>query len=156
MKKIPGKNYFILAILILVTVVLTLVLSNIYLAKSRKVSEFFEYSNKITPSELDVYLTENPDVIIYISDKYNLENTTVEKKLKEKLDSTNLKDKMIYIDKSEIDNKFISKIKENYNIDIDINKLPIIIVVIDGEYKQSIYVNNGSDADTFIDYEAFE
>ena len=53
MKEIPKKNYYILVVLLVVTVGLTLLLSNLYVNKEKMVSNFYEYSNKITSEEFD-------------------------------------------------------------------------------------------------------
>ena len=156
MKEIPKKNYYILAILLIVTVLLTLVLYNLYLNKEKLVSNFYEYANKITPEEFDEYIVENSDLIIYISDKYDLTYETFEKKFEDKINDLNLKENLIYIDKNNIDNEFLKKLKSSYNINIDIDNTPIIIVMVDNEVIKNISISNDSNVETIIEYEAFE
>ena len=121
MREIPKKNYEILAVLLAVTVLLTLFLSNLYLNKERLTSKFYEYSNKITPESFDEFMTENEDIIIYIGDKYDLTLELVEKEFQNKIDELNLKHNLIYIDKSYVDKEFIKKLK-SYDINIDLEK----------------------------------
>ena len=156
MKEIPKKNYYILVVLLAVTVLLTLWLSNLYLNKEKLVSSFYEYSNKITPKEFDQFVTENSDVIIYISDKYDLTNESFESKLEKKLDSLNLKQNFVFIDKNDINKKFINKLEKLYGINIDINKTPIVIVVVDEQIIKNVSVMTDSDVDSLIDAEVFE
>lgn len=156
MRKIPSKNYIILIILLAVTVFLTFMLSNIYKSKNKLTSNFYEYSNKIQTDEFDQYIVENPDAIIYISDKYDLTYETFEEKFKEKIDTLNLKDKLVFIDKNKIDSDFIKKLKNNYKININIENTPIILVIIDKNIVKSIYVDEYSNTDEFIDYDLFE
>lgn len=156
MKKIPIKNYYILAVLLAVTILLTLLLSNIYLNKEQLVSEFYNYSNKITVDEFDECMMENPDLIIYISDKYDLTYETFEKKLQSKINNLNLKDKLIYIDKSEMNDKFLNKINKTYGISVDLKKVPVIVTIVDNKMIKSVNVKQDSDAETIIEYEAFE
>ena len=156
MKEIPKKNYYILIVLITVTLLLTLMLSNLYLNKEKLVSSFYEYSNKITPKEFDQFVTENSDVIIYISDKYDLTNESFESKLEKKLDSLNLKQNFVFIDKNDINKKFINKLEKLYGINIDINKTPIVIVVVDEQIIKNVSVMTDSDVDSLIDAEVFE
>ena len=156
MKKIPQKNYFVLIGLVLVTIILTLSFANIYKNKDKLVSNFYEYANKIDSSEFNEYIVENSDLIIYISDKYDLSKESYETKFKNKLNELNLKNKLVFIDKRAVDKEFSDSIKKNYNLKIDINKLPIIIVVVDKKIVKSIYVESDTNVYTVIEYEVFE
>ena len=156
MKEIPKKNYYILVVLLAVTVLLTLSLSSIYMNKEKLVSNFYEYSNKITPEEFDEFMTENSDVIIYISDKYDLTHETFERNFENKIDELNLKHNLIYIDKNDIDEEFLNELKKTYNINIDLQKAPIVVVIIDEEVIKNISVQPDSNVDTLIEYEVFE
>lgn len=156
MRKIPNKNYIFLILLLVVTVFFTFFLSNLYISKNKLVSSFYEYSNKISADEFEQYMIENPDAIIYISDKYDLTNETFEEKFKEKIDKLNLKDKLVFIDKSEVDKDFLKNLSKNYDINIDLYNTPIIVIIIDKKGIKNIYVDENLDVETFIDYEAFE
>ena len=156
MKEIPKKNYCLLVVLLAVTVVLTLSLSSIYLNKEKLVSNFYEYSNKITVEEFDEYMIENSDTIIYISDKYDLTLGDFEKKLQNKLDEKNWKQNFVFLDKKDINDKFLNKLKNTYKINIDLEKTPIIIVVVDKRVIKNVKVTSSSDVNTLIDYEVFE
>lgn len=156
MKEIPKKNYYILAILLVVTIALTLLLFNLYSTKERLVSNFYEYSNKITVEEFDQFMTENSDVIIYISDKYDLSKEKIENKLSKKIDEFNLKHNLIYIDKNDIDATFFKKIKKMYGINIDLEITPLVLVIVNDEVVKNIVIDEDSNIDTLIEYEAFE
>jgi len=156
MKEIPKKNYYILVVLLAVTASLTLWLSNIYINKEKLTSDFYQYSNKITPDEFDEYIIENSEAIIYISDKFDLTKGNFEKKLKNKIEELNLKQNLIYINKGDIDKKFLNKLKKDYEINIDMKKMPIIIVIIDGKVVNNLSVNANSNVDTLIRYEVFQ
>ena len=155
MREIPKKNYIILVVLLAVTAFLTLFLSNIYKNKEKLTSNFYEYVNKITPESFDEFMTENEDVIIYIGDKYDLTLETVEKELSEKIDELNLKHNLIYIDKSYVDKKFIKKLK-GYDINIDLDKLPVVVVVVEEEVLKNVRLNSNTDIDELIAGEIFE
>lgn len=75
-REVPIKNYIILGILILVTVFLTFRLAEIYRSKT----EYFKNKSllsgilyEVKSEELDNYLLENPNVVIFIVDG-NAEN----------------------------------------------------------------------------------
>ena len=96
---------------------------------------------------------ESPDVIYYISNKYNLENVEFESIFKSKLEEKNLLDKLVYID---IKKSIINKFKKIYKLDLDIDNYPIIVFVVDKKVVKAIYVNDDKDIDNFIDYEVYE
>lgn len=156
MTKVPIKNYIILVVLLLATILLTFGLSNIYNLQNKTISAFYKYSNKIKPDDFDIYMLENPDSIIYISDKYDLSYKEFEESFKAKIDELNLHDRLVYIDKNEIQEKFISKLQKKYEIDIKIEKTPVVIVIIDNKNLKNIYINEDTDVDTFIDYKVFK
>ncbi len=156
MQKKINKNYFSLVVLLAFTVVLTLFISNLYLSRNKLVSEFYEYSNKITTEEFNSYMTENSDAIIYISDKYDLTNAKFEEKFRDKIDNLNIKNKMVYIEKSEIDKQFIDNLEKKYKNNIEISDYPIVLVIVDNKIIKSVNVNNETDVDNFINYEVFE
>lgn len=155
MREIPKKNYYILAILLIVTVILTLLLSSISLNKEETFSDFYEYSNKIVPEEFDEYMLENNDIIIYISSKYDLSNKTFENRFQKKLNNLNLKENLIFIDKNDINTKFLKKFKKTYGINLNLKKTPIIVVIIDEKVIKKITVSSNTNVDTIIEYEDF-
>ena len=147
------KNYIILAVLILCTVLLTLFFSRMYLNKTKEYSTFYSESNKITVKEIDQMSLEEPDVIYYISDKYDLNNADFELKLKTKLEEKNLLSKLVYIDTKK---SLINKFKTIYKLKIDIDKYPILVFVVDKKVIKTIYVNDNQDIDSYIDYGVYE
>ena len=156
MRKIPRKNYYIVVLLIVITVLITLFLSNLYKNRSRDFSLIYNYSNKITSDELDEYLLEMSDIIIYVADKYDNSNTKFEEKFKNKIDSLNLKDKLIYIDKSELNKKSLEKLNKEYKIKINLENLPTIITIVDRKVTRLETVRNDSDVNKILNYEDFE
>ena len=156
MREIPKKNYFILVVLLVVTVLITLVLSNLYLNQEKAVSSFYEYSNKLSSKEFEQFITENSDAIVYISDKYDLDNEFFEKKLKNKIDDLGLKKNLIFIDKNNVNKKFIKKMKKEYGINIKIEESPILLVIIDDKVDKNVIIDNKTQVDGLIEYEDFE
>lgn len=156
MKKYFNKNYAVLAILLIFTVLLTLLLSEIYVSRNKLTSDFYQYLNKIMPDEFSEYVIENPDSIIYISDKFDLTNELFEEEFKNKLDNLNLKKNTVFIDKNSIDKKFINAFAEEYEIDINLSNTPIVIVMIDNKVIKYINVDKTVDVNSFIDYGAFK
>ena len=131
MKKVSFKKYIYLIAIVVVTVIITLIASNIYKNSKSVETDFYKYSNTISSKEFDLYMTENPDSIIYIYDKYNNKYNELEVALKDRIEELYLKNIFIYIDKRELNKKFISSIKENYDVEIRYNNKPIIIIISD-------------------------
>lgn len=150
------KNYLYLVLLIFVTVILTLVFASLYKGKVSGTSYSYENLNKITALEFDEYMIENPDTIIYLADKTNLDYNKFDKKFIAKLKSLNLLENVIYIEKEEITVSLQTKISERYLYKYNENDLPAIIVVDDGKVIQISRINDYSSADTIIDYEVFK
>ena len=150
------KNYIYLAVLLVVTVGLTFLLSSIYNKEVNSVSYSYEKLNKITSDEFEEYMMENTETIVYVSDKNDLNNNKFEKKFIKKLENLNLLENTIYIEKDEINNKFRELLKANYNYKLDEKELPIIIVIDNSKVVQSVVVDKNSDVDTVVDYGVFE
>ena len=153
MKKDKSKNYIILIILIAGTILITLVFARIYLNKTKETSTFYNESNKITAKEIKQVSMENPDVIYYISNKYDLNNEEFELEFKLKLEEKNLIANLIYIDTKK---SIITKFKDIYKINIDIEKYPIIVFVVDKKIEKIVYVTDDIDTDNLINYEVYE
>ena len=153
MKKDKSKNYIILIILIAGTILITLVFARIYLNKTKETSTFYNGSNKITAKEIKQVSMENPDVIYYISNKYDLNNEEFELEFKSKLEEKNLLANLIYIDTKK---SIITKFKDIYKINIDIEKYPIIVFVVDKKIEKIVYVTDDIDTDNLINYEVYE
>lgn len=156
MREIPKKNYYVLVVLLAVTILLTLLLSNIFLNKEELVSGFYEYSNKISPEEFDEYMTENSDTIIYISDKYDLTHEAFEKTFEKKLNELNLKSNFIFIDKNDMNDEFINKLKNTYGINIKLENTPTVVVIVDKEVIKNVSITSDSSIDAIIEHEVFE
>lgn len=147
MRKVPKKNYIIFLVLIVLTILIVLYLSALYMSKSRHTTLFYDYSDKIAQNEFKQYITENNNSLIYISNRFNSNYEDVEKKLISKIDLYNLKNELVYIDVSKLDKNFKKEIKK---YGIDINKYPILIFVTDNDISNYVYVNNKINIDSVI------
>ena len=150
------KNYISLFMLILVTIIITLSLSVLYKQKFSITTYSFDKLNKITSQEFNEYIIENPNTILYIGDKTNDKTNKIEKKFVTKLESLNLLENTIYIEKEEITPGLEKILKEKYKYTYDEEKLPFVLVIIDGKVIQSEEIRKNSNIDTFINYEVFK
>lgn len=153
MKKVTHKNYAFLILIIVFTILITLYLSYIYSNKSKSVSEIYKYANVITYNDMDEYISENPDCIVYVGNKYNLDYTEFEKKLINVLDEYHLKDNFVFIN---VNNKIITKINKDYKVVLKINKIPYILIFVNGKIFEYNQISFDSNVKSIIGYEDFE
>lgn len=149
------KNYILLILIVIVTVFVTVLVANLYKESKSVETDFYKYANTITSKEFDTYVTEYPNSIIYIYDKYSNDYSEFENSLKEKIEASYLKNNLIYIDKRELNKKFINNMKENYNTEIKYNNKPIIIIISDKEVLNVIEIDETTNV-TSINLEVFE
>ena len=140
----PLKNYLIYIILIIATVVLTLFW--------RK-SILYDYVSEIKTDDFEQFMIESPDAIIYISNIQNSNNTKFEKRFKKKIDSLNIKDSVVFINKESIDSTFLNLLKRQYGLSLNINETSLIIIN-DNTLVDCIYIDDDFDINT-IDFSEF-
>lgn len=152
MRKIPVKNYFILLIMLFGVVVVTFAGKNYYNNNLKKVSSLYKYANHINRDELKEYLVESSSLIIYVTDKYNLNNEDSEELLKDKIVELNLYNNFIYVDSRVFNYKFLDYFNSTYHTNLNINNLPTMIIYDDG-IVENIYYNLNTDTINGINLE---
>lgn len=140
MKNIPVKNYFVLLIMLFGVVVVTFAGKNYYNNNLKKVSDLYKYANHINRDELKEYLGESSSLIIYIADKYDLNNEDAENLLKDKIVELNLYNNFIYVDSRVFNDKFLDYFNNTYHTNLNMDNLPTIIIYDDG-VVENIYYN---------------
>ncbi|MBQ6495209.1 MAG: hypothetical protein IJI49_04330 [Bacilli bacterium] len=127
---IPPKNYLYLTLIIILTILLLL-----YILKWNKTyndSKLYtgilnEYLQVINYNELNDYIIENKDAVIYVSILGNEKIRDFEKKFKNTITNNNLRNKILYLD---ITNEDQRKVKEKLKIE---NDLPYLVVFTNGK-----------------------
>ena len=155
MNKVPFKNYVFLLLIIVFTVFITLFVSTLYKDSKRIVTDFYSYSNKITNKDFELYITENPNTIIYIYDKYNNSRKEFEENLKNQLETKYLTNNFVYMDKRELNKNLINYIKNNYGVQLKYNGKPVILIITDDEATSMIEVDEEANVDS-LNLEVFE
>ena len=139
MREIPKKNYFILFIVIVFSLLIAFYFRNwykayedSYLSKSIVGNYLFQINYK----ELDNYLVENQSAIIYVSKVGNEKIRNFEKKFINAINQNDLKNKILYLDLS----NYKGDTNDKYTInDINITSVPNISVFKNGKLDD-IYV----------------
>ena len=145
MKTIPKKNYIILGLLAVVTV-----LAVIYMSKWYRASENYYLENSVMKElvgevkelEFENYILENPDIVIYISKDQSKITKKFEKKLKKYILDENLKSHFIYVNGKDSTESFLLNFKEKYFIngmkELEIT-YPNLLILENGKVKDILY-----------------
>ena len=141
MRQIPTKNYLFLCLIIFATILVTFVLANFYQNRHRETSILYNYLSEVTLDDLDAYLTEHEISIIYIDDKYNLDDNKEEEKFKEKIIENNLNGQFVFLDSNNIDDQFISSFNTNYHYHFEESYPTIIVMNKNGVIKTYTELN---------------
>ena len=138
---IPFKNYIILLVIIVVSLLLVryfYMWFDAYNDTKLNMPILDKYMEVINYNELDNYLIENPNTIIYVSVLENSEIRDFEKKLKDVFKNGGIEKEVLYLDiTNDVKNKKTKKeMKKKYSINsTSILDVPVILVIDNGELK---------------------
>ena len=134
MRKVPMKNYFILILLLLITVGVVFFIKDIYQSHDDKkyVSIMNCFITEVKLDDLTDYTLENSPVVIFISDKNNSSLSVSENKYKDLLAEYDLQSLFVYLNVSNNKEDILKKFNEKYQINLDDKALPIIVVIDEG------------------------
>ena len=139
-KEIPLKNYILLSIVLILTIVVVIYFflwKNTYEKSKLQTPILDDYLLVINYNELNNYLVENKDAIIYVS-KLNNENIRLfENKFKNIINKNNLNNKRLYLDWTEElkENNIVKKINKKYGKEM--TEVPTIVIIKDGKISSS-------------------
>ena len=152
--KINKSNYIKLVLLIAVTIAITFLFVYFYNEIKNK-NLMTNYLDQITVEDIDKYILEHPDTILYI--KYKDQNLSLfESDLKRKVEKNNLSDDIVYVLYGSNDISAINKILRKYNFNKDISDNSLILVMIDKKIQTYKIISKNEKMDDFIDYEVFK
>ena len=137
-RKIPPKNYLYLLLIIIITLLIALYLLKWY--RTYNESKLYtgilnEYIQVINYNELNDYIIENKDAVIYVSILGNEEIKKFEKKFKNTIVDNNLRENLLYLDITDEDQ---NKVKEKLQID---NNLPYLVVYTNGKITDTYSIS---------------
>lgn len=159
LRNIPKKNYVILGIVILVSLLIVYYLYmwfTAYTATKEGEAILDKYMTVINYNELDNYLVENPDGIIYVGILNNEEISKFERKFKNSIKNSKINKEVLYLNiTDEISNvNKVKEMKERYTVNYaDITNVPNIMVFENGEIKTIYSIkDNGYDVDKAVKF----
>ena len=135
-KEIPLKNYILLSIVLILTIVVVIYFflwKNTYEKSKLQTPILDDYLLVINYNELNNYLVENKDAIIYVS-KLNDESIRLfENKFKNIINKNNLNNKILYLDLTEElkENNIVKEINKKYGKEM--TEVPTIVIIKDGK-----------------------
>lgn len=154
-RKIPLKNYIILGVILIITFSL---LYYFYLwfdkYEETKLNRpiLTKYMDVINYNELDNYLVENPDAIIYVSVLNNTKIRNFEKQLKQKFKDDLIDNSLLYLDITNSSKKEKEDMEELYYFNnLNILDVPCVLTFSSGELVSIYSVSDtGYNIDSFV------
>jgi len=138
LRVIPKKNYIILGIVILITLCLLYYFYmwvDAYNETRLNRPILNKYMEVINYNEIDNYIVENPNTIIYVSVLENEDIRNFEKKLKNSYKDKDIDEEILYLDMTEnIKNKnILQEIEYKYSLNsLSMKDVPCVIVFKNG------------------------
>lgn len=166
---IPTKNYFILGILVIVTIMLTFYFVSWYEASKeyrKENSVIADVLSEIKIEEIDNYVLDNPNIVIYMASSTDQSIKEFENKFKRFIVKHEITDAIIYLNTNNVENNDYQILEKRFTDDLTsknttlVNKTNLLIVregkVIDILYKDDKLINE-SDMNQFLEmYEVLE
>lgn len=116
MRKIPLKNYIIVIIISVFTIlgiILSIKLYKRQINYNNENSFILENIVEVRVSELESLIIEADDIMIYVADKYN-PNQKIRKDIKKIIEKNDYNKDMVFIDANAIDDSFYKVIVDKY------------------------------------------
>lgn len=147
-RKIPLKNYFILGVICIVTVLLTIYVNawiKTYKESAYSVSPLSGEINEININELKEPFMEINQVILYVGYTNDQKLFNEEKELLDEIRKEELTPYVMYLNVDGNEN-YLSVLRDKFDIDAeDIKEAPLFIYVKDGVAADVINVENKND-----------
>lgn len=158
-REIPIKNYIILGVVLFITMLILYYFYcwvDVYKESKINIPIMDKYMSVINYNELDNYIVENPDTIIYVSVLEDEKIRGFEKEFKNKYKNKEIDNELLYmnitddIKDMDIRDEMVSKYSIN---SLDMTDVPSLLVFNNGELS-SIYSvrDNDYDIDRFVLY----
>ena len=152
LRKVPTKNYIILGIVIIFTMLLLYYFYmwvDVYKESKVNIPIMDKYMSVINYNEFDNYIVENPNTVVYVSVLEDESIREFEKKLKNKYKNNDIENDVLYMNiTSELkDNGIKKELSSKYTLgSLDVTDVPCILVFNKGELT-SIYSIKDNDYD---------
>lgn len=145
-RQVPLKNYIILFAIVCITLILLFYFVSLYKSSEgymKNNSLLSEFLSQINYSEIENYIIDNPNSIMYLSSVDN-KDQSFERDFKKLITDHEIKSEVIYL---EVDNEILYKLKNNYfntdlkNKNVNISTIPNLIIFENGKIVDMLYKN---------------
>lgn len=144
-RKVPIKNYIFLIVLTILTFFLLYYSVSYY--QKRKAYESSRntrmgFLSEVKEIELQTYILENHDTLIYISDSTDEQYRVFEKQLKTLIIGEDLTKELVYMDMYKVSNQFFQNLKQDFfsnNFDLKTLVYPNILTISNGKIISVLY-----------------
>ena len=150
-KDIPKKNYFILGIILIISCILVYYINawySLYQYEKRGNSPITTYMEIINYNEVENYIAENSDAIIYVSKSNNLKIRKFEEDNEKLFKKLELNYNILYMD--------VKDVNKDLKIKYNVNEYPTILFFknkrLVNKYVLELDNINYSDMKNIIDY----
>lgn len=140
-RKIPAKNYIYLSIIVIASIFIVFYLYrwyDTYRESKLNISIMNNYLSVINYNELDDYIIENKNAIIYVSKLGDEKINKFEKSFKNMVVENDLRNSMLYLD---VTNDNFDVVKEKLQIN---TSLPCIVVYTNGKITDVYSITNNN------------
>lgn len=140
-REIPKKNYVYVGLLAIATCIILGSLVKWYrLREQEQVTRTIHITSatEIKTDEIDAYLLENPDVIVYISNSTDEKLTGFENTFENYLRTRELTNKLLYVDTATLTEEGRKKIESTWFNDSTFIE-PNFIIILDGKKVGQLY-----------------
>lgn len=157
------KNYVILAIIFIITIVLVICLRNSYLEHKQneeKTNTRLNILYEIKEEDLKSYLVENTDSVIYVSHASDESLITFEEAFKNYIAKNEISREIVYLNLDKVSSNFYETLKEKYSNDYIKSKENIvfnqanIFIIEEGKIRSVLYEQKSiitlSDVESFL------
>ncbi len=144
MRKIPTRNYLIAVIVMILTLILTVVLAKFYYDSTHPTDEnYLEFLSEVKPEELDNYLVENHDIMIYVTDSETTDKK-IDFQVKKILTKNDYIKDVVYLNLNGLDEDFYNKFSSKYNINSSSIVNNTLIIIKEEQVKKVINLNDNN------------
>lgn len=144
-REIPRKNYYLLLLLSVLTVLILWYCVNWYQERQKyelTTSSVAEIVSEVKQEELPNYLLDNPNAVVYFTSFQDKDIKSFEKEFKKYILKHELTNEIVVVDTDKIQGQeFYTKFVNDYfvnelkNKSVNLNYLPNMIIVKDGKVK---------------------
>lgn len=144
-RKVPIRNYIILVIVAVLTIVLLYAFVTYYESQKEyqsRTNARMGFLSQVKESELSNYILDNPDTIIYVSNSTDSKYESFEQELKKLIISENLIKDVVYMDTYQVSKDFFKNLKTEMFVNVNLASdfiYPNIYIVRDGIITSILY-----------------